>query len=387
MDVTASVEVLLKEIEDRCAAVAEQDLTELTEDEVLDAVERAQRIRSMADALCLRTAGALDVSKAWTGDGARSATAWIAWRCRVPRSRASAAVAGARSLRSMPSTEAALLAGDITADHARLLAKAQATAPEAFAADGEERLLEAARTLTFRHFETAVRYWRHLNAPDDSETEARRRWLDRRLHCSTSFEGMHVIDALLDPVGGAIVARELERLDRELFEDDLAEARERLGRDDVSLVDLHRTPAQRRADALVRMAERSAAKPAGAVEPRVLLHVLAGNKTVERMCELSTGEVLTPGEVLPLLDKADAERAIFDGTGKVIDLGPRRRLFTGATRTAVQLRDRQCVSPTCEVPFERCEVDHIDPFTNGGLTVQDNGRCLCKYHHRRARPD
>ena len=80
------------------------------------------------------------------------------------------------------------------------------------------------------------------------------------------------------------------------------------------------------------------------------------------------------------------ERVIFDGPSKVIDLGIRRRLFTGATRQAVQLRDRQCVHPSCDTPAERCEVDHIQPYTDGGLTVQDNGRCLCKYHHRRARP-
>ena len=78
--------------------------------------------------------------------------------------------------------------------------------------------------------------------------------------------------------------------------------------------------------------------------------------------------------------------AIFDGPSKVIDLGVRRRLFTGATRTAVQLRDRVCRGPMCEVPFERCEVDHTVPFSEGGLTEQANGRCLCKHHHRRARP-
>ena len=135
------------------------------------------------------------------------------------------------------------------------------------------------------------------------------------------------------------------------------------------------------------MAERSAAKPADALEPRVLLHVLAGHESVVRMCELSTGQVVTPGEVLPLLDRADVERVIYDGPSKVIDIGVRRRLFTGATRTAVQLSDLSCQGPMCEVRFDRCEVDHQVPFSEGGLTEQANGRCLCKYHHRRHRPD
>jgi hypothetical protein len=103
------------------------------------------------------------------------------------------------------------------------------------------------------------------------------------------------------------------------------------------------------------------------------------------MCELSNGTVLTPGEVLPLLLQADVERVVFGGPSKVIDIGARRRFFTGATRTAIQLRDLTCSHHTCEVPFERCEVDHVVEFHRGGPTTEANGRCLCKHHHRRAR--
>jgi hypothetical protein len=133
------------------------------------------------------------------------------------------------------------------------------------------------------------------------------------------------------------------------------------------------------------MAERSAARHPAAVEPRVLLHVLAGTEAVERMCELSNGTVVTPGEVLPLLVRADVERVIFGSPSKVLDAGRRQRFFTGATRTAVQLRDLTCTHPTCQVPFERCDVDHIIEHVNGGPTTQDNGRCRCKHHHHRAR--
>src|SRR5690606_32301148 len=110
--------------------------------------------------------------------------------------------------------------------------------------------------------------------------------------CSRTIDDMVVIDALLDPVSGAIVARELERLEQELFEADWAEARQRLG-DAATAADLARTPKQRRADAVRIMAERSAAKPADAKEPRVLVHVLAGTEAVQRMCELSDGTITT----------------------------------------------------------------------------------------------
>ena len=86
------------------------------------------------------------------------------WKCAMCRARASACVVTARALRSMPLVEAAMLAGDLTMDHVRLLAKAQATAPEAFAEDGEERLIGLAGVLRFSQFETAVRYWCHRAA-------------------------------------------------------------------------------------------------------------------------------------------------------------------------------------------------------------------------------
>src|SRR5690606_7828209 len=91
-----------------------------------------------------------------------------------------------------------------------------------------------------------------------------------------------------------------------------------------------------------------------------------------RICELSTGTVVTPGEVLPLLCDADVERVVFGAGSRVLDVGERRRLFTGATRRAIEVRDRRCTHPTCSAPVHRCDVDHITPYADGGLTVQDN---------------
>jgi len=74
----------------------------------------------------------------------------------------------------------------------------------------------------------------------------------------------------------------------------------------------------------------------------------------------------------------------------VLDVGVRQRLFTGATRTAVELRDLECAHPSCHVRFEDCEIDHITPYEHGGLTVQDNGEPKCpghhRWHHRRRTP-
>lgn len=380
MRTSPSFDELLRSASALLAQANEHDLTRLTDPEVVEAAELTAQITKLAEAAQVRALARLDVSRAWADDGSRSGAAWVAWHCCLSRGRAGALLKCARQLRDMPSTEAAMAAGRLTIDHVRLLAAAHRADAEAFLAD-EERLIDAAGRLLFSGFERVIQYWIYAHSPDEAEADAATLHDDRRVDASRSINGVVFVDAMLDPVGGEIFLRELERLERELFESDWAEARERLG-EAATAADLRRTPKQRRADALAMMAQRSAAKPAGATEPRVLLHVVAGAESVEKMCELSSGTVVTPGQVLPMLPWADVARVIFDGPSRVIDVGARQRLFTGATRTAVERRDQRCQHPSCDEPAERCEIDHIVPFEEGGPTVQVNGRCYCPFHHR-----
>ena len=131
------------------------------------------------------------------------------------------------------------------------------------------------------------------------------------------------------------------------------------------------------------MARRSAAMPADHVPARPLITVLVGYETFAgRVCELADGTVVTPGQIVPLLATADIERVVFAGPSRVIDVGVRRRLFTGATRRAIEVRDRHCTHPGCHEPAHRCQIDHIVPWATGGPTTQENGRLLCGTHNR-----
>jgi hypothetical protein len=206
-------------------------------------------------------------------------------------------------------------------------------------------------------------------------------------HCSRTFEDTVQVDALLDPVGGTVFKNELDRLEHRLFLEDWAEARERLG-ESATKDDLRRAPGQRRADAIVEMARRSATL-GNTNLARPLITVMVGYETFAgRICQLADGTVVTHGQVLTLLDEADVERVVFDGPSRVIDVGRRRRLFVGASRRIVEVRDLECTEETCDVPYNRCDVDHIKRWENGGETVQDNGRLRCPRHHpgRRRQP-
>jgi hypothetical protein len=148
-------------------------------------------------------------------------------------------------------------------------------------------------------------------------------------------------------------------------------------------MDLPRTPAQRRADALVEMATRSNTAPVNGRRPTPLFTVLVDYETLAgRICELASRTVVTPGSLLPWLDEAYVERIVFDGKGRLIDVGVQQRLFRGGKRRGIQVRDRICAHPLCEEPVERCEIDHIEPYAQGGETSVDNGRLLCPFHNR-----
>ena len=66
----------------------------------------------------------------------------------------------------------------------------------------------------------------------------------------------------------------------------------------VTINNLERTNSQRRCDALVEMARRSASKPAETISPKPLISVLVGYETFHgRVCELASGTVITPGQI------------------------------------------------------------------------------------------
>lgn len=357
--------------------LAQIDPQVLGEGETIVALQRAA---NRLDALLTRATAAFDAAGTWEADGARSAAAWTATRCRLPIGTARRRVALGRSLRHLPVAEAAWLAGDISDAHVALLAKARNERTEEALAESEATLVEDARGLQFAGFVRAVAYWSSLNDPDGSDDESKRDYERRRLHLSKSFGGCGHLDGFLDPISLTIVQGALERIERELFEREWAEAR-RAG-NDATKRDLHRSPAQRRADALVEMARRAHAMPAGARLPEPLFSVVVDYETFRTICELANGTIVAPGRFADWLDDAWVERVVFAGPSRPIDVGVRRRLFSGGTRRAVQLRDRACFNEFCDTEADECQVDHVQPWSDGGRTTVANGRLACGWHNR-----
>jgi hypothetical protein len=177
------------------------------------------------------------------------------------------------------------------------------------------------------------------------------------------------------------VGGELDRIEKALFEAEWAEARERLGRE-PTVRELEKTNFQRRADALVEMATRSQTAPSDGRRPKPLFSVLVDYELLRgRVCELAQGTVIAPGSLLPWLDEALIERVVFSPECRV-EVSATARLFSGATRRAIELRDRECTHPYCDVPASSCQADHIVPFAVNGPTTEENGRLMCGFHNR-----
>jgi hypothetical protein len=75
-------------------------------------------------------------------------------------------------------------------------------------------------------------------------------------------------------------------------------------------------------------------------------------------------------------------RVVVDSAGVVINMGRRRRLFTGNARQAILLQSSRCVVAGCAAPIRRCEADHLTEWGRHGHTNGPNGAPVCGRHNR-----
>jgi hypothetical protein len=339
------------------------------------------RISAKVECAKSLVATAFDDGGEWASDGAQTAVAWVDTRCHVDKAKARRELRLGRALSHMPATAVAWSEGAITAAQVEALAKlVSARTKEAFLRD-EQMLVDQATQMKFGTFHRVAAYWEQCADPDGASEKDMARLARRDVWLVPGTSGMWSGQMNLDQVSGSIVSSEHTRLEKELFEADRAQAKAELGRE-PKVHELCRTPAQRRADALKEMAMRSATTPADGRRPRPLVTFHVGWETLNgRLCQMGDGQVVAPDTVLGWLLSADFERAVF-APGKRVEVSPTQRLFTGATRRAIELRDKQCAHEYCDAPADQCQIDHIVDFAKGGPTTQENGRVLCGFHNR-----
>jgi hypothetical protein len=270
----------------------------------------------------------------------------------------------------MPHVRRAVAAGTLSMDHVDLLCR-YATVARQHLFERDEALLVAQLSglQLFDDCRRLVRYW--ADKADDELSIEQHEPLPSALYAArTADDGSLHLQGRLTAVHGEIVANELDRLARQIRLEDRA-------------AKVSRTPAQRRAEALARMAARSAAADGPALRP--LFEVIVGDETARRLCELASGAVVRARDLVPYIDTAVMQSFLFDGPHTIVSMS-KRRTFTGALRRAIQVRDRHCQHPSgCPVPGVHCDIDHRTPAARGGPTSQFNGEAKCSPHNRDAR--
>ncbi|MDH3704864.1 MAG: HNH endonuclease [Acidimicrobiia bacterium] len=386
----------LDDVTEALALLAKVDWVEVPGDVIGGALQRFSALRSTLDAVEAAATGAFDRSKAWTSDGSKSPSAWLAHRTRRPKADHDRHRHRARDLQHMPVVAEALRTGSISDRHVDALGWAQASRPDHFA-DAEAFLVDKARNLRWRSFRQAVAHWVHVVDPAATDRELHDNAHRRQLHASKTINGMGRLDAWLDPIAFEAFNTALQRIEGELFATDWARTRAEHG-PEATVADLARTPAQRRADALVEMAHRAVTAPKDGLRPLPLVTVVCDWATFEHQlalltgidqpppidgqCRLLDGTPIAPADMFHQALLGHVRRMVFGRDGVTIDMGRKQRFFTGAVRDAVLVRYQTCAHPTCEVPATRCEVDHITDWAHGGRTDQSNGQPLCDHHNR-----
>jgi hypothetical protein len=356
----------------------------VSDHDLAEAMVALRRQQSRLAAAVSALTAAFDARRAWAEDGSRSAIDWIAVRARLPRVQVAGEVRDARRVRSMPATQAAWRAGAISSGHVRVLTglAGHPRAGEHFAG-GEALLVGEAGRVRFDDWQRLCAHWRDAADPDGPEQRRDRDQALRRFAIHPGVDGVGHADGYLTPLAAATVGEALARIERELFDADWAAAKQVHG-DATSPAHLARTPAQRRHDALVEMAERAASAPAEGRRPAPLVNVMVDHATLAgRVCELASGAVVAPGDIAELLGRDDTliRRVVFGSPNRITDISS-ARTFRGTLRQVLDLVHRRCDHETCFVPAARCQGDHVVPWSDGGPTTQANGRLGCGFHNR-----
>jgi hypothetical protein len=358
--------------------------------------------RRRVEARLARLIGRVDACEAFRADGHATVGSWLAAECDWSSGETRVHVRLAQLGRRCPDVLDALEHGTIglapAAELGRLWANPRA---RRHLPDSIPLLLDQAARLRFDDFRVVSHRWETLADEDGAHRDHGRAHDDRR--ASAGFVGTRFhLEASGDSLAGAVMSEILERFERAQFDAEWDELKTRLG-DAACPALLERNPSQRRFDALHAIFTTAAGAEGAPRSSEPLVNLVIDTDTFQRQlalwsgqqaepvdpatvtwrrCETSDGVPIDPAAMLGAALCGQVRRIVMDSCGRVLDVGRRRRLFTGAARAAIRLTRSRCCWPGCLVPVGRAQVDHVTPWADGGATDVGNGGLLCGRHNR-----
>jgi len=223
-----------------------------------------------------------------------------------------------------------------------------------------------------RHHTEEVRPPREEDRVDEGRRAARGLWFGQ-----PSRTGMVTMRGVLDPEAAAVIKSAVDPLSVP------CPTKDKHGH---TLEPDPRTPAKRRADALLEVVQRGVAaadrlpvtdkaKLVVTVEHEVLAGQLRGTGLA------MSGAVLSISTVRRLACDAAIIPMVLGTKGEPLDVGRTWRLVTKGLRSALWQRDRGCSFPGCTIPAQWTDAHHVQPWWLGGRTSLLNLALLCRRHH------
>jgi len=387
------------------------DLTRLTARELLALAGTLEVISRRLDHAKDSLAGHIDATGAHGVDGHKTAKAALVHINRVPGAEAHGSIQTARALRRMPEVDAAYAAGTIPTASVRAIARVASNPRVTDLVDELVDRIFAAQAREASHDDLAsfVRDWERFADADGAEQA--REHTHRRRNASLVRNDLAAAWHLRGEFGdlhGASMAEVLAAYEHAewLADRDAAIAEHGPG---ATPDQFPRTAAQRRADAVLAIFRRAAATPADAQSPEPLVSIVIDQETLEtelaraaghpaghdpsrldqRICRTTSGHPVHPADAVAAILVGHVRRVVVDAASNVIDLGRRRRCFTGSSRDAALLqtaiRDRggtTCFWADCNSPPQWMQVDHDQTWRALGPSDIANSQTACGHHNR-----
>ncbi|HSO93343.1 MAG TPA: DUF222 domain-containing protein [Candidatus Dormibacteraeota bacterium] len=309
-----------------------------------------------------------DQSGEYAADGALGIVPWLRWKCKLSGPAAAERVTISRQLEELPETQKAFASGDLGYHHVCFLARTADHIGAAAVRKSEASLLKAAGTMDPGQFTRTLNDFEHRVDAARALSEANHAYQRRYFHVSEPVDGLVHLDGLLDAEGGAIINTALNALMGVP------------GKDDT------RSAGQRRADALVELAQ---ARPGGSGDgsgPRPQLVIRTSVETLAGAPGAGAGEIESGGSVpTETVRRLACDAALTRITGKgelQAEISRAVRTIPPATRRALAFRDHGCVVPGCGRPAAWTDAHHLKHWIDGGETTMANLALLCRRHHR-----
>jgi hypothetical protein len=354
------------------AAVAKLQVSETAPD-----VVRLAKVRNQVEHAWLCAIEEYDRSEDWVEEGFAVAASALRVKCGMTQGQANASLKLARKLRQLPVVSDAFAAGEISRQHAAVVADAYTAERAAAISELESPIVDAAKVATPKELGQIMQRITDALDGDEGAERASEQHERQRLHISEMLDGMMKIDGLLDPELGQRFRAQIHAMARTLK-----------GQDP------DRSPAQLRAAALVELCEIGAAHAdlgAGRETVSDVMFVLdaadieARSGDADLVAEIRAHRGNLPRSTLERLTcDCRISRVITDGPSQVLDIGRASYTPTAAQYRALVARDGGCTWKGCDRPPGWCQAHHIWHWSKGGPTDLDNLCLLCRYHHRLA---